>query len=168
MVIDSAIVGPAASLAAHSSTSGVEVAAGTTRFTRPIANASVADRAAPRRTPAPSPGAGRRAAASTQLPPPSIDIPRFEKISMKRASSDATIEVAPERHVRAHPRGHTADLGDGGLGQAVQREDEIADVAHRGQPVGDRRLAQVGTRAEVATRAGEHQHPVVAAARPSR
>ena len=50
-------------------------------------------------------------------------------------------EIAAERHV--HPRAHrdTADLGDGRLWQTVQREADVADVAHRGA---DHRTGRAG------------------------
>jgi hypothetical protein len=76
-------------------------------------------------------------------------------------------QIASERHVAAGADRDAANLGDGRLGQAVQRQRHVADVAHvrqavRWRPV-VRPLPQVSTSAELAAGTRDHHDPVVAA-----
>ena len=101
-------------------------------------------------------------------PPKSTTSPRFEKISLNRARSEAMIEVAAEREVAARARGHAVDRGDRRLREIVQTERGLPDRPHAGQRAADapRRLrgaavAEIGARAEAVARAGDHEHAVV-------
>ena len=80
--------------------------------------------------PAPWPGACRSAAAATTSRRSRSVSPRRAKISENRASSDDDDEVAAEREVAPRSDGDPADLGDRRLGHAVQRQRDVADVAH--------------------------------------
>jgi hypothetical protein len=76
-------------------------------------------------------------------------------------------EVAAEGHVGAGPRRDAADLGDRGLGQAVQGQGDVADAAHRRQrvpgslPAVDPAAGEVGAGAEGAAGAGDDHDAVV-------
>jgi hypothetical protein len=74
-------------------------------------------------------------------------------------------QVTRQRHVEPGADGDTADLGDGRLRNAVQRQTHVGDVAHRrqlvtgGVAVGG--LPEVGPRTEVAAGTGQHDRAVV-------
>ena len=152
---------------AQSSTKASSSPAGTTRFTSPRASASLAEMMS-----ANSASSLARCSptsrGSSHEPPKSIDRPRRAKISEKRASSEATMRSQPRARLQPAPAGDAADLGDRRLGQAVQRQAHVADVAHGVATGGAARslgvgapAAQVGARAERSAGAGEHDHPVV-------
>ena len=79
----------------------------------------------------------------------------------------------PRARLQPAPGGHAAHLGDGRLGQPVQGERHVADVAHRrragarrSRAAASTRRRQVGARAERATGTGEDDDPVVGSCAP--
>jgi hypothetical protein len=76
-------------------------------------------------------------------------------------------QVAAERQGEPGAHGMPVDLGDGRLGQPVERQGHVTEAAHAGQrrtggvlgrAVG---VAQIGARAEGPTGTGEDHHPVL-------
>ena len=83
----------------------------TTRFTSPMRSASVASITSARNTSSLA-RCMPTSRGSTHEPPKSTTSPRFEKISLKRARSDATIRSQPEREIAAGARGDSVDRRD--------------------------------------------------------
>src|SRR5947209_7093477 len=102
LIIDNASGGPEANREAHSSTALSSSTAGTTRFTNPNSSASAAEMTSAKYASSNALCSPTRR-GSTQEPPQSNANPRFEKISEKRASSEATTRSQPNAKLALIP-----------------------------------------------------------------
>ena len=110
---------------------------------------------------------------SSHEPPKSSASPRLAKISVKRARSEATIEVAAEREVAPGAGGHAVDRRDRRLRELVQPQRGPPDHAHRrhrrARRRSERRRRPPSVRSAPEQKrvagAGDHEHPVVATRR---
>ena len=115
--------------------------------------------------------ASRVSSLARCMPDPARQRPRAAEVDRQAAAGEdlreagglaGDDEVAQQGHVHPGAGGDAADLGDGRLRQPVEGHGDVADVAHVGEAVAVARLAHaghVGTRAEVAAGAGEHERP---------
>ena len=101
-------------------------------------------------------------------PPKSTTSPRFEKISLKRARSDATIRSQPSARLQPAPAATPLTAAIVGLASSCSRNAarptmRIPASAAAGPLARSRRraVAEIGARAETVARARDHEHPVV-------
>ncbi|OGL20020.1 MAG: hypothetical protein A3K12_13100 [Candidatus Rokubacteria bacterium RIFCSPLOWO2_12_FULL_71_19] len=115
LVSPSAMGGPAASRSAQPLTKASSSAAGTTRFTRPISAACLAEITSAKKA-----NSFARcmpmSRGRSQVPPTSTLRPRREKISEKRAVSAATIRSQPSARLQPPPAATPLTLAMTGLG----------------------------------------------------
>ena len=130
MVIDSASVGPVGQPAGPVVDEGVELVVGHHPVDQPeLGRLLGASRMSAKKASSLARWSPMSRGSSHDAPK-STDRPRLEKICENRADVGRHHQVAAERHAHAGAGGHAPDLGDGGLGQAVQPEGHVAEGPH--------------------------------------